>query len=276
VSLETRFSKIRSEETNFGNFMADLCRMHAQTDITIINSGTIRSDCVIPKGILRLREIKNILPITDKLVTIEITGEQLIRALECGVSRYPSLEGRFPCVSGVSFVFDAKEDPYKRVLRDSVKIGGFAVQLEKKYTLSCKAFIAQGKDGYDVLGHCKKLVYDELSDELESILLKFFDLANDKDMEADIDRKFHLEDQTMPHLITVLSQDGKDNMSPRNIPNAPKILRRKSSEMKRFTKKLQFLDLMSNAVIIDGHYYIEICPKLDDRIKILNSGSVSI
>jgi hypothetical protein len=32
-----------------------------------------------------------------------LTGQQLLEALENGVSQYPKLEGRFPCVSGVKF-----------------------------------------------------------------------------------------------------------------------------------------------------------------------------
>jgi 5'-nucleotidase len=273
VDLETRFSKIRSEETNFGNFMADLCRMHAQTDVCIVNSGTLRSDCLIPKGVLKLREIKNILPITDKLVTLEVSGEQLLRALECGICRYPSLEGRFPCISGMTLTVDGQAEPYRRVIKESVKIGGLPLQSEKKYTLACKAFIAGGKDGYEVLGTCKRLLDDELADDLESIILKFLELANDKELAYEIEKRFHLEDQSMPSLQKVLSQDNDhiSGASPRNVPNACTLVRRKSSDLRKTAKKIHFMELMHNVIQKDGHSYIEICPMLDGRMKILNA-----
>jgi len=76
------------------------------------------------------------------LVKLEIKGEDLIRAFENGVSRYPSLEGRWPCIAGASFVFDPTVGPLKRVVRESVKIGGFDVVNDKLYSVCCKGFVA--------------------------------------------------------------------------------------------------------------------------------------
>jgi len=190
VNLETRFSKIRSEETNFGNFLADLCRIHTGSDVAIINAGTIRSDCIVPKGPLHLKDIKTILPMPDKCVKLEISGETLVKALENGVSRYPSLEGRFPCVSGMSFCFDPNAISLKRIRRDSVRIGGLPLDPTMNYTLVCKAFIAGGKDGYDALGGCKRLIDEEAADDIETVLIKFLDLANDKEIEEELIKQF--------------------------------------------------------------------------------------
>ena len=41
-------------------------------------------------------------------------GSQLLSALENGVSQYPKLEGRFPQVAGVSFIFDPAQEMGKR------------------------------------------------------------------------------------------------------------------------------------------------------------------
>ena len=45
----------------------------------------------------------------DELCVLGLTGAQLLASLENGVSQYPKLEGRWPCVSGVSFTFDPKK-----------------------------------------------------------------------------------------------------------------------------------------------------------------------
>jgi len=41
----------------------------------------------------------------DETVAVKVTGEQLLECLENGVCKYPAMEGRFPCVSGIKSVF---------------------------------------------------------------------------------------------------------------------------------------------------------------------------
>lgn len=50
------------------------------------------------------------------------SGRQLLEALENGVSRYPTLEGRFAQVAGVFFTFDPSLPPGQRIVKDSVKM----------------------------------------------------------------------------------------------------------------------------------------------------------
>ena len=58
VPLETRFSKIRSEETNYGNFIADLVRLYYNSDVCLLNSGAVRNDRLIPRGPIKFSVIK--------------------------------------------------------------------------------------------------------------------------------------------------------------------------------------------------------------------------
>ena len=69
-----------------------------EADLVLINAGTFRSDNIHKRGEFLLRDLMTILPINDKLVSIVVTGKQLLQALENGVSKYPKLEGRFPQV----------------------------------------------------------------------------------------------------------------------------------------------------------------------------------
>jgi len=52
-----------------------------------------------PAGPLTYRDLVNILPMMDDTVVICVTGQQLLAALENGVSMWPKQEGRFPQVS---------------------------------------------------------------------------------------------------------------------------------------------------------------------------------
>ena len=105
--LNGKSKDIRQEETTMGNFVADILATVTKADFVLINSGTFRSNSVHESGDFLLRDLFTILPINDTLVTIEVTGEQLLQAFENGVSKYPNLEGRFPQVSRrhITYVF---------------------------------------------------------------------------------------------------------------------------------------------------------------------------
>ena len=104
--LDARFGKIRTQETNCSNWIADTVRLVTKADVAIINSGTLRADAIFPAGPFLTKDLFTLLPMLDDMMTIELTGAELLAALENGVSQYPKLEGRFPCVSGVRFAFD--------------------------------------------------------------------------------------------------------------------------------------------------------------------------
>lgn len=105
------FSSIRREETNAGNFYADLINYNSHSDFTIFNAGSLRIDEIISEGVLTLKELKKLIPAYNPVIVLEGTGAQVIKLLENGVSKVPGLEGRFPCVSGLRFTFDPKKEP---------------------------------------------------------------------------------------------------------------------------------------------------------------------
>ena len=84
VEIETRFCKIRSQETNISNFYSDLLRSEFNTDVAVFNTGTIRSDELIHPGPLTYQTLNKIFAIPDVLVTVKITGENLHKLLENG------------------------------------------------------------------------------------------------------------------------------------------------------------------------------------------------
>jgi 5'-nucleotidase len=164
LPFDVRFKAIRTSETNAANFVADCIRggILPHPDVVLINSGTLRTDGLVPQGNYTVGDLLTMLPMMDPLIVIELTGAQLIAALENGVSQWPALEGRFPCVSGVSFAFDTTKPPGSRVVRDSVKLGGQLLGLPLRdvednglYTLCTKEYLSTGKDGYTMFPGCR-------------------------------------------------------------------------------------------------------------------------
>lgn len=96
--LDGRFSTVRTSESNLGNFICDIMvrsngslsfLYHALTplikkvaatdsDLAILNSGTLRSDRIHQPGPFTLRDLNNILPMLDPLVVLEVTGSLIV------------------------------------------------------------------------------------------------------------------------------------------------------------------------------------------------------
>lgn len=114
----------------------------------------------------------------DPLAVLELTGKQLLEALENGISQYPKHEGRFPQVSGFSFSFDPSKQSGQRVIANSVLIGGEPLQMNRNYKLCTKGYIASGKDGYDIFKNCKVLISEEEGPILGAIVRNHFSLCN--------------------------------------------------------------------------------------------------
>ncbi len=173
VPLEGRFEKVRTEETNLGNFITDMMRHATSADVAILNSGSLRSDAVLPAGVIRMKDFVAMLPMCDALVVLEMSGAQLRVALENGVSQYPRLEGRFPQVSGVSFTFDASLPPNSRIVGD-IKVGGHVALPHATFKVAVKEYMSKGKDGYNVLADCKVLVDSEHAPCLPTLVRNAF------------------------------------------------------------------------------------------------------
>jgi 5'-nucleotidase len=53
---------------------------------------------------------------TDKCLKIRINGKILRELMENGVSLWPSLDGRWPVISGFKFEFDPKKPAGSRII----------------------------------------------------------------------------------------------------------------------------------------------------------------
>ncbi|MCS6836006.1 MAG: 5'-nucleotidase C-terminal domain-containing protein [Anaerolineae bacterium] len=149
----------RIEECDLGNLIADAMREYAGTQIAIMNGGGIRRD--IPAGEITLGTILELQPFGNLVATFEISGTDLLAALEHGVARIALNEqgqvkreggsGRFPQVSGMRFSFDPTKPEGSRIV--SVEIqqpdGSFvALDPEATYSVATNNFIRTGGDGY--------------------------------------------------------------------------------------------------------------------------------
>lgn len=173
VELDAVFAHIRTRETNLGNLVCDIMRDAIGCDVVLLNSGTLRADCVFPPGHLKMRDLVNLVPMQDETMMLGVTGAQLLRALENSVSQFPRLEGRFAQVSGLKFQFDPRKDAGSRVVHGSVVVGGAPLDLEKEYTLGTKGYLVNDKDGYK-FSDCRVIKDAELCPVIPTMVRNFF------------------------------------------------------------------------------------------------------
>ena len=138
----------------------------------LLNSGTLRADEITPVGELKARWLVKVLPMVDEMCVLEIDGKTLKEALECGVSMWPRLEGRFPQISGMRFEFDGTKPPGNRVTK--VTVAGNGLDLSRTYRLCTKEYIAGGKDGYVMLPRCKVVLDGETCPVLPTMVRNYF------------------------------------------------------------------------------------------------------
>ncbi|MCX7844558.1 MAG: 5'-nucleotidase C-terminal domain-containing protein [Candidatus Bipolaricaulota bacterium] len=153
VPLEGERAKVRSEETNLGNLVADALLWKAKVagaQIALWNGGGIRAS--LPAGPVTFGDCMAILPFGNYLVVLELTGEQILQALENGVSMVERLAGRFPHVAGLRYTWDPARPAGSRILAVEVLLDGAWRPLDPKavYRVATSNFLAGGGDGYTV------------------------------------------------------------------------------------------------------------------------------
>jgi 5'-nucleotidase len=175
---------IRTQETNIANLTADLVKYLFTTDICILNSGSLRTDNIIPAGPFKYNDLLTMLPNIEPFIVIKITGAQLLVALENGVGSVPALEGKFPCISGIRVKYDSSKEPGQRIIR--VKIGKELLNENKLYTCATTTFLKKGKDGYTVFKDCELVRDIENSLDFKTCFVDFLqDLVVRPELDSD-------------------------------------------------------------------------------------------
>ncbi|MCI2049636.1 MAG: bifunctional metallophosphatase/5'-nucleotidase [Lachnospiraceae bacterium] len=156
--------RIRSGETNLGDFCADASRIVGNADIGLINGGGIRSD--IAAGQVTFEDLLNLYPYTNTAVVAEATGQQILDALEFGSMYYPSESGGFLQVSGLTYTLDATI-PSSVVITDKrefvsvngpyrvqdVRINGVPLDRQRTYKVAGISYmLLNSGDGYTMFG----------------------------------------------------------------------------------------------------------------------------
>lgn len=174
VTLEAEKPIVRTQETNFGNFVADVMVHASGADFGIINAGNIRAN--LSMGDITKGDMLTALPYDSLILTKSVTGSQLTAIIEHGLAELPEAEGQFLQISGLKFEADISQPAGQRLISIQTTEGE-AILHEKQYTIATTEYIADGGDGFTVLGELPVLDYYEKQNDAVLDYLSEADMA---------------------------------------------------------------------------------------------------
>jgi 5'-nucleotidase/UDP-sugar diphosphatase len=143
----------RTMECQMGNLVAEAMLDRAADQgatIAIQNGGGLRAS--IDAGDITKGEVITVLPFSNTLATVQISGGDVIEALENGVSDIENGAGRFPQVAGLKYAYTITTPAGSRISDVMVKGEGdtwVPIDEEATYTVVTNNYTRGGGDGYE-------------------------------------------------------------------------------------------------------------------------------
>ena len=147
IKLEGGRSSVLNGHTNLGHLLTAAMLNETQADISLINGGTIRDS--IDVGMITKGDVLKVLPFSNHIVTVEMTGKQLIEILNKGLVIG---SGRFLHFAGLlveaKLVQEAGCPDRYEVL--SVQFNQQPLELTQTYVVAMNDFMVAGGDDYQM------------------------------------------------------------------------------------------------------------------------------
>lgn len=161
---------VRTQETNLGDAVADAMEAYGQhgfstpSDFAVTNSGGIRAS--ITPGTVKLSDVITVLPFSNTIAQIKVSGENVLKAFEHSLSaptqtvngktQFTANGGLLQISKGVRVYYDMNKAPGQRVNEVQVlnkQTGQYEpLDLTRIYNVATNDFTASGGDGFDMFG----------------------------------------------------------------------------------------------------------------------------
>ncbi|XP_041981786.1 protein 5NUC-like isoform X1 [Aricia agestis] len=202
----------RLRECNIGDMISDAVLLYTKehykedknVTIAVIQGGRIRSSLDNDQKPFKLTrgDWITVVPFTDNLCVMTLTGTVLKQALEHSVEAWRTIDtpGQFLQMSGMKIVYDLAKPPGSRVVEAKATCAK-CTQLEDirddhEYNLITSGFIADGGDGFSMFEAIPKEIM--AFNEMSAIL--------------DYTRKYSPVEPIVSNRITVLNEDHAQNI----------------------------------------------------------------
>lgn len=149
----------RAQENALCELVADAYRETGNSDIGVVTAGSLRNNLL--KGDITYSSMLSLLPYSNEIMTVSVSGRMLRDILEYSVSNLPNKSGKLLQVSGLTFTVDMAiessvrlddkgqfayvDGPYRV---SDIQVGGKDLDLSAEYTLTTSDFVVNGGDGF--------------------------------------------------------------------------------------------------------------------------------
>jgi 5'-nucleotidase len=144
ASVDITTTENSAGESLMGNLIADAQKASTGTEVAFMNPGGIRAGLVA--GPVTWGALFTVQPFGNTLVTMKLTGSQILTALEQQWLGQP-----FPRImktSGITYSWDAAMPAGSRIIAGSVKINGVPLVTSQTYNVTVNNFMATGGDNF--------------------------------------------------------------------------------------------------------------------------------
>ncbi|MGW7092635.1 bifunctional metallophosphatase/5'-nucleotidase [Streptomyces sp. NPDC054874] len=128
-------------------------------EVAFMNPGGIRADLVHKAsggegdGVVTYGEAFTVQPFTNMMNVVDLTGAQLVTALQQQVSGSNEASPKILQVSkGLTYTLDLTKSGADRVVAGTIKLNGAAIDPARTYRVAMNEFLAGGGDGFAALG----------------------------------------------------------------------------------------------------------------------------
>ncbi|MGC9543719.1 bifunctional metallophosphatase/5'-nucleotidase [Streptomyces sp. UG1] len=151
-------------ESPLGDLIADAQlaygkELDPETDLALMNPGGIRAPLTFAAkgsegdGVVTYAEGFTVQPFSNTVNLQDFTGEQLIQVLKEQVSGANAASPKVLQISsGLTYTLDLTKTGADRVVTDSIKLNGEAIDPTATYRVATNSFLAGGGDGFPTLG----------------------------------------------------------------------------------------------------------------------------
>lgn len=153
-------------ESAIGNLICDAMLEATGSEIAFQNSAGIKADLM--RGDITYRNVYKVDAFGNYLVTMELTGSQVIKACETSVLGYHAIFQ----VGGLKMTYDTRKPVWKRVT--SVTVGGKPIDPDQVYRVVTNNFLGAGGGNYKVFqeGTNRQDTYIQLRQALSDYITK--------------------------------------------------------------------------------------------------------
>lgn len=255
---------VRNQESTIGNFCADAYKEVSGAQIGWVQGGGVRES--INAGIVNFGDLLAINPWSNTIVVVELTGQQILDALEHGASTCPDENGGFLNVAGMSYDIDV--DVPTPVVKDSngmfvkingerrvknVKVADKAIDPAATYSVASTAYILQNQgDGYTMFSGAKDVTPANCKGETDvNMLVKYLDSK----LGGTIPAKYAQTEGRINIVFKTYTKDEVNAIAKETVKATKAAVARttKITSAKAVSKKMQVKAAKNSKA--DGYYY---------------------